>query len=549
MMPSKPNSLIFKKQDIFGMNDAEDDKELLLRCFIDTGDYETIQDHNNRKCLILGRTGIGKTALLTKLVSDNEEKRKVIVVDPEALAMHHISNSTIIRYMNELGIDLNTFFKLLWRHAICVEVFDHHFKMTTEEEAENFLARLRARFKKTNARHLRALDYFENHRDTFWKKTDSYVSELVSKKESALDTGVKTGLSGVNAGISIKDRISEEQKEVVRQRAQSIVDETQMKEVTDLLRMLNELIDDQQKKYYIVIDKLDEGWVDDTLRYRLIKALIETVRDMNRLDNLKPLVVLRADLLGHVFEVTKDTGFQEEKYTSLYMHVRWSRNQLIAMIDERINEVLKSRYKKSAIYHNDILPEIVEGQPAIDYILNRTLMRPRDIIEYFNVIIPLAVESQKVSSDMVVEAGRIYSRDRLESVYYEWFTDYPNLKKWTKLLRGQSVSFSASVLDDEKLRSACLDYGVKYYDEQSPTGDRLHKLSVDVTDGKLDVEDFRSKLVHIFYTAGLIGIKLDNFEEPVWSYDFQRKINPEDIEDDTFIVIHPCFQSALNTVS
>src|SRR5579862_3169702 len=202
-------TILFRKQDSIGVNDAEDDKQFLLNCFVDTGDYEAMKDFTDPRCLLLGRTGAGKTALVTKLIADDAEKNKVILINPEALAMHHISNSTIVRYMYELGIDLNTFFKLLWRHAVCVEIFNHHFKVTSEEETENLLTNLRYKFKKTNPHHLRALNYLEEWRHTFWKKTDDFVTEMISKKETELSGGIKGGLSGISATLAASDKLSE----------------------------------------------------------------------------------------------------------------------------------------------------------------------------------------------------------------------------------------------------------------------------------------------------------------------------------------------------
>ncbi len=546
MSEKTPSHIVFKKQDSIGVNDAEDDKQFLFECFVDTGDYDAICDFHNARCLVLGRTGAGKTALLTKLQEDNKDKKNVIAINPEALAMQHISNSTIIRYMYDLGIDMNTFFKLLWRHAICVEIFNHHFKLTTEEETETLIGQLRYQFKKSNPHHLRALNYLEEWSHTFWKKTDDHVTGMISKKETELDGALGSNLTGLSAKLGVKDRLSEEQTHVIKQRAQTIVDEVQMREVTDLLGMLNEVIQHKLKHYYIVIDKLDEGWVDDELRYRLIKALIETVRDLNRFENIKPVVVLRADLLGHVFELTKDSGFQEEKYSSLYLHVRWTRKQLIELIDRRIDFLLKSRYRSKSVTHLDILPDSVEGQTAIDYILDRTLMRPRDIIEFFNVIIREATENVTIGEETVIDAGRIYSRERLDSIYYEWYTDYPNLKKWVKVLREKGTNFFVGSLVAQDINDRCLEYAVTNTGTATAKTDRLYQLSNEVSEGKLDATEFINHLMHIFYVVGIVGLQVDGYDKPSWSQDLQKNISVEDINSKTTVYIHPCFRSALN---
>src|SRR5665213_2747397 len=93
------SKIIFQKRDNIGVNDAEDDTKFLIKCFVDNGDFGLMSDYSNPKCLLLGRTGIGKTALISKLKTDKGDR--VIIINPEALAMQHITNSTIIRYMHE----------------------------------------------------------------------------------------------------------------------------------------------------------------------------------------------------------------------------------------------------------------------------------------------------------------------------------------------------------------------------------------------------------------------------------------------------------------
>ena len=41
------------------------------------------------------------------------------------------------------------------------------------------------------------------------------------------------------------------------------------------------------RPYFIVIDELDEAWADDSIRYNLIHALIETIRDFQKVRHVK----------------------------------------------------------------------------------------------------------------------------------------------------------------------------------------------------------------------------------------------------------------------
>jgi hypothetical protein len=548
MTKTQTQKFYFKKQDTVGATDAKDDGKFLYTCFVDTGDLGLIEDITDPRCLVLGRTGAGKTALLTKL--DEIKQQKVIHVNPEAMAMQHISNSTIINYISDLDIELNTFFKLLWRHALCVEIFVKHFKITNEYDYERLLEDIRYRLKKLSPRHLRAFEYLEKWGDTFWKEDESHVTQMIAKTEDKLKGEFGGSFKALKATIGKTKNLSTEQRVAYQKRAQSFVDETQMKEVAALIDMLDEVLEFQQMQYYLVIDKLDEGWVENKLRYRLIKALIETVRDLNRCKNIKPLVVLRADLLGHVFEITHDAGFQEEKYQSLYLNVRWTKTQLIELIDKRINELLQSRYsKRTPLTHSDILPKTINGVPSIDYILNRTLMRPRDVIEFFNSCIGHATDTAQITEEMVMEAEYNYSRARLDSVYYEWIAEYPALKEWVKYLRRKNTSFFVGSVSPQEIKNDCDDYVLLHSLDKRDglINDRLYQLANQVAELKLSPERFRNHLVHIFYTVGLLGLQVGSSSTPTWCYDVNRKIMVDDIDPQMMVTIHPCFQSALNT--
>ena len=454
------NRIVLNKHDIIGVDDALDDKKYLLNCFVDLGDLDQIKDFESKKCLLLGRTGAGKTALVTKLQED--KKNKVIVIDPEAVAMAHISNSSIVSSLVASGIDLNTFFKMLWRHEICVEIFTRHLKITSETEYENVVERIKYCFKTRNTKHFQALEYLEQWKDTFWKTNDSYISKVIEEQKDKIEAGVGVDIPTMATKIKMDTQLTQQQFVNFKQRSQEIVNSVQIREVTALLEMLDEFIDYSQGKYYVVIDRLDEKWVGNDIRYQLIKSLIETLRDLNRLDNIKPIATLRYDLLGRVFDVSRDSGFQEEKYQPLYLDIRWTQSQLVDLLNARINFQFKLRYqKKTKLTYTDIFPDRVNNIPIISFLFERTMMRPRDVIELVNFCIRRATEKEAegfITERVVIDAEREYSKNRLRSLYYEWFVDYPGLEKLVTLLRQKPSSFPLRDMADVEIENLCLDY-------------------------------------------------------------------------------------------
>ena len=129
----------FRKNDVVGAPDAEEDMDFLEECFVNTGDIDTLRDPGASKRIMIGRTGSGKTALLNKLTIEEEH---VIPIEPEALSLQYLSNSTILPYLQELGVDLDLFYRFLWRHIFSVELIRHRYNITSQEQQKSLMTRL-----------------------------------------------------------------------------------------------------------------------------------------------------------------------------------------------------------------------------------------------------------------------------------------------------------------------------------------------------------------------------------------------------------------------
>ena len=113
---SRTERFRFKRTDSIGAAAAEDDGEVLKDCYVDTGALQLLQDIGDRRQIVLGRTGTGKSALLTILEQSRPER--VIKLSPEHLALTYVANSTILNFFGSIGVNLDPFFKLLWRHVL-----------------------------------------------------------------------------------------------------------------------------------------------------------------------------------------------------------------------------------------------------------------------------------------------------------------------------------------------------------------------------------------------------------------------------------------------
>src|SRR6266446_4595324 len=366
-MPSA-DKFTFRKHASIGAAAAEEDSKFLSECFVDTGDLEPLRDCSDRRRIVLGRTGAGKSALLKRLI----EEKNAIVINPETLSFNYLTNSTILQFFLEAGVKLDLFFKLLWRHVLTVELLKKRYDLKTQTDTKSFLETMKTWFVRDRHKE-RAINYLLKWGDQFWEDTEYRIKEITQKIDEDLKASVagKIPFAELQAGAAAK--LSQEEKLEIVQRGKSVINSIQMRELTDVLEFLNEdVFSDEKQHFYICVDRLDENWVDESFRYMLIRSLIETIRDFLQVRNIKIIAALRTDLIERVFRFTRDSGFQEEKYRSLYLPLRWTRVQLLSLLDKRVNYLVQQTYTKRTVGYSDLLPTKVDkGKSAVDYLIER----------------------------------------------------------------------------------------------------------------------------------------------------------------------------------
>jgi hypothetical protein len=533
---AKTDKFRFRKHDNIGAADAEGDK-YLSDCFVDTGDVEVLRDCTDSRSIVVGRTGSGKTAILQRLI---ELEERSIDISPEGLSLSYVSNSTIINYLSELGVNLDVFYKLLWRHVFAVELIKRHFGIDNDADLSSFWSKVSYIFR--NRKEQNAIKYLRRWGETFWEETEYRIKEITNELERQVSASL--GAKYLNLGVSVDGlkKLNEEQIVEVKQRAQSVINDVQVRQLADIIELIDEILDDHQKRYFIVIDRLDEDWVDDKLRYKLIHALIQCVRDFRRVKYAKIIVAIRLDLLERVFRLVSVSGYQEEKYRSLYVPLNWTKRNLIEVLDKRIDFLVKQRYTKQKVNHSDLLPRTVGNEPAIDFIVKRTLMYPRDVIMFFNQCILRSQGQPVLRSKVILAAEGEYSRMRFKALTDEWVGDFPLLSQFARILTKSDLTFSVKDMSEKEIEEFCLEHCIEYPTNKDSLSVLARLVAEDVL---LTPYEFIKKLLLIFYKVGLVALKVESYGKFVSVDSSDRTISSAELSETTRVRVHPAFHRYL----
>jgi hypothetical protein len=526
-----------------GGEQAEADP-LLEFVFYRSGDYETIESRLDPRCFIIGRTGSGKSAAFQHL--EETYGKKVIRITPEDLSLPYIVDLRVIRYLDSLDVNLDLLYTALWKHVLLVEVIRRRYNVDSPAAKQNFLELIRDRIKRDPAKKA-ALEYLDEFGSSFWCETDERVREITETFEERIDAeaSARFGLphAGVSAGSDSGTIITTESRAEQADRFQRIVNQTQLARLNKMLNVLDEdILDTPHQSLYVIVDDLDREWVDERVANDLIRCLFKTVLDLKRVRHLKVLVALRTNIFHELDFGAR--GGQEEKFRSLVLQMRWTKRDLEELIDERVRYVSKQNSGELKAV-DDLLPHTNNTRGcAFDYILDRTLMRPRDTISFINECLSLHSGQDRLTWNDITRSEKSYSENRLLALRDEWKPTYPDIHKVLGLFRDAEVPFSKHEL------GLYLDDAMLLLSDPSFLGVRwMTTLSESMWSSTSDSSwtDLYHPLMKMLFEIGFIGIVQHSDGPTIFSYNNPDFANdPSNLENAKGFSVHQAYHMALN---
>lgn len=485
----------------FGKDDAETDFKssgLLQGSFLKTTIYEDIK--SRKKSLVIGRKGSGKSALCLMLRKElsSEDKTYVCLVTPDAISADEI------RQFQMNGVNEQQSKKLVWRYIFLVQICKFLLEVvrnrndwsssadnsnwSNEPDLEHALKKVRTFLVENNE--VDDLNFQEN----FWKIISRIKTKFTLK---AFDQSAEIESSSENCeGQNFDSKL-----------------EFLAKYLEKILQSFT------QYKFYILVDKVDEIWDNDTSSDKMVIGLLMAAKQINEIyDNAFCTIFLRADIYEQL------QFFDKDKLRGDEVAVTWTPEKLPEIILERAKSSTKNKQIQSINFWSEYFPQKINTEKTSDFILSHTLMRPRDIIQLCNLCVDTARRegSQVVEAKHITQAIDVYSNWKLNDLIGEYIINYPFLNDLIILFSNTSYVVPRQRFENvfERVRTAL----------EERYSDYRRYLSVDTT-------------FNILYGIGFLGV--ERVGRSVFYYQDARTVE----DTDKVFIVHAAFRSALKCTS
>ncbi|MBA4198575.1 MAG: hypothetical protein C0459_13585 [Chitinophaga sp.] len=444
--------------------------------------------------------------------------------------------------MRSENVNLNFFYKLLWKHVFIVEIIKL-FITESETKKTGFFQRLWESVttgSKSDEAKKRAIDYARTWSDEFWLKTEYRIKSIESDLETKIANELGIEFKAVKIGGEISSSTSEKTIFDVKTKAETIISQLQANDLTTLLDLLSEhIFNGIQRKFYIVIDDLDKEWVSRQVVYDLIASMIEVIKEFQtKFKGVKIIISLRENLQMKVFSGTSHRGGQREKFSPLFLDLNWKEKELRMMIDLRIQNSTNKELKLDKIFDKKPSENFI-----FSYIVERTFLRPRDIISFFNRIFDMTIEKSLIQLNLVKQAEIKYSIERLNAIEDEWSENYGEITKITSFFHNMYDGFNLRNIKEDGFAELLVEIDfINYF--KGDLYDSCQKWKTAKSDN-LNFRVFLSEILEILYRIGIIGVKRKPTTPVEYYYNELSPCNKSDFLGDIKIYIHKAFHSVL----
>lgn len=472
---------------LLGEQTAENDKDLLLSNYIETAEFRSILETKD-STVVVGRRGTGKSAMYLRLAEfwGSQKGNQVVLVAPEDYQT--IGFRGLFKVFDEKYSHVRAAARIVWKYGFLLEILS--------QISKNY------KFK----------DIFSHYPNS--------VEHV--KRWSPVSGGFLTNLSSI---LRVILKNIDEPETTISTLSTDL-------NINDLERDLEALLSESHLKFYILIDRLDEGYENDQTGAAIIAGLIAVVADFNKkFPNIRPVLFQRDNIIRSVAKYDPDYTRNIEGEV---IRIHWDTYQLLKLVTKRLNTAFNLNIENNQkIWDRCTADEDtdreLQGKLGFKKCLQFTLYRPRDLLSLLNQSFFEAGKQDRqtiVLSDVEKTAKNI-SETRLDDLKKEYHSILPVI--------GSAVSVFANGSPEMTYYEA-----IEKIDTLSTMAD--DEVTVDVQ------QDYRilgsDGVLRALYSVGFLG----THDESSGSFNFCHDGRNPDREFSTNdkILIHPCYWIGLN---
>jgi len=475
---------------------AENEMPTLDLYYLKTDQFErTVRGEAN---LVVGRKGSGKTALFIQVRNRIRADKRNVVVDlkPEGYQLIKLKEDILTYLSAGARQHLITAF---WEYLILLEVA---YKLLEKDQTI----------------------YRHNHdlHDLYIKLKATYQSADFSSEGDFSER-----LTNLSNDLVAKYRDKFGTSDAQRLTANQVTELLYKHDIRKLMGLISEYLE-RKKSVWVLFDNLDKGWsthgvdvIDAIVLRCLVDAGRKIEREMRRDEHdFHCIVFVRNDVYDHLMKNSADYGKESRAaldWNDPDMLREMLRLRLVNGMSEKLDKFdFHTVWRELCVSH-------FNGEESSAYIIDRSLLRPRNVLKMFNHCRGFATNfgRQKIA-EMDIEKGiTAYSQDLLEELDRELTDVYPAAKD------------------------------LLYYFLDAPEMLTAPKLDALLKEAGIDATE-RDKVVDFLLYFGVLGTRLGDADYFIYSVNYDLKvlkIRAQRHEGTADYVVNPAFWPALGIKS
>lgn len=431
----------------FGKVSAERD-DLLSEYFFDNGVLKSVIESPS-SFLVLGRKGAGKTAVF-KYISENKniflQKNDILI--PLSFEDYNWNVHSLLTDSNKA---ISLAYKQSWRFVILVESIKAY----------------KSWFESQNIHVPKQIDKANKLLEKLFESPIPSISQIVGRKLLSLSgfTLPKAGFDLENNDI---DSFALEGGEISFEDVKNNLTLQQhlSENIENLIIYLDAALQTYEPnwpKIFICFDRVDEAWDDVSYESskRVIAGLVSACDSITShyRGQIRPILFLREDIFD-VLSINDANKLREDCGALLH----WTKQSLTNLILRRINYFATLNY----IPLIDDLETLFDRQEMrqrskpLNYLLKRTMMRPRDLISILGKVVDTMKEKaedpfsdeqivfEKIEAESIYTAEPAYSEWLKQEILDEWSVQKPIIVQlFNALQNNASTNFTKEDLIKE----------------------------------------------------------------------------------------------------